>query len=122
VALADGPGHVLGLRPHPGPRAQLPARRTRRPPHHPGRLAGPFPGAAAPGPRGARAVHRLPPGDGRSEAARRRPVARRAGRPAGRRSRTRRRPAARTERPGGRAASGVSRRPRAASRPAVRAG
>ena len=50
VALPDGARPVLGLRPYGGPRAQLPARRARCPAHLARRLAGPLPGAAAPGP------------------------------------------------------------------------
>ncbi|GAA4947324.1 hypothetical protein GCM10023238_12090 [Streptomyces heliomycini] len=40
-----------------GPGAQLPAGRARRPDHRAGHRPGPFPGAASPGPGGARTVH-----------------------------------------------------------------
>ncbi len=61
VAVADGARPVLGLRPHGGARTQLPARRARRPHHHPGRLTGPLPRPAPARPRGAdSAVHGLP--------------------------------------------------------------
>src|SRR5690606_4360431 len=60
VARPDGPVPVLDLRPHRGPRTQLPPRRARRPARRARRDTGP-PEAAAPGGAGrAHAVHGLP--------------------------------------------------------------
>src|SRR5262249_49101277 len=54
VALADGPGPVLDLRPDGGTAAELSTGRAGGPAYGPGGLAGPLPGATTAGPGGAR--------------------------------------------------------------------